>query len=324
MMKLPRRKFLRLAGAAAALPSMPRLATALDYPTRPVHMMVGFAPGGGADIGARLIGQWLSERLGQQIIVENRSGAAGNLATEAVVRAPPDGYTLLYATISAAINVSIYQNTKFNFVRDIAPVAGVLRAALAMVVNPSFPAKTVPEFIAYAKNNPGKLNMAVAGSSTRVAGELFKMMTGIDMSPVQYRGGAPALTDLMGGQVQVFFSPLPEPTELIRAGKVRALAVTTATRADVFPDTPTIGEFVPGYEASVWNGIGAPKNTPAEIVEFINKQVNLGLSDPKLQSRFAALGTTVFPGSAADFAKFVEADTAKWAKVVKFAGIKPE
>jgi tripartite-type tricarboxylate transporter receptor subunit TctC len=287
-------------------------------------MIVGFAPGGGADIGARLVSQGLSERLGQQIVGENRSGAAGNLATEAVVRAAPDGYMLLFATISAGINVSLYENTNFNFLRDIAPVAGVLRAALAMVVNPAFPAKSVPEFIAYAKANRGKVNMAVAGSSTRVAGELFRMMSGVEMTPVQYRGGALALTDLMGGQVQVFFSPLPEPTELIRAGKVRALAVTTATRSEAFPDTPTIGEFVPGYEASVWNGIGAPRSTPVEIIDILNRQVNLGLADPKLKAKFADLGTTVFPGSPADFGKYVAADSEKWAKVIKFADIKPE
>jgi tripartite-type tricarboxylate transporter receptor subunit TctC len=323
-MKLPRRGFLRLATGAATLPALSRNVSALDYPTRPVHMIVGFAPGGGADIGARLVGQALSERLGQQFVIENRSGAAGNLATEAVVRAAPDGYTLLFATISAGINVSLYENANFNFIRDIAPVAGVLRAALAMVVNPSFPAKTVPEFIAYAKANRGKLNMAVAGSSTRVAGELFKMMSGVEMTPVQYRGGALALTDLMGGQVQVFFSPLPEPTELIRAGKVRALAVTTAARAEAFPDTPTIGEFVPDYEASVWNGIGAPRSTPVEIIDILNRQVNLGLADPKLKAKFADMGTTVFPGSPADFGKYVAADSEKWAKVVKFAGIKPD
>jgi tripartite-type tricarboxylate transporter receptor subunit TctC len=319
-----RRHFLRLTAGAVALPAVLRIARADTYPSRPVHMIVGFAPGGGADIGARLVGQWLSERLGQPFVIENRSGAAGNIATEAVVRAAPDGYTLLFATISATVNVSLYENANFNFLRDIAPVAGVLSAPLAMVVNPSFSAKTVPEFIAYAKANRGKVNMAVAGSSTRVAGELFKMMSGVEMTPVQYRGGALALTDLMGGQVQVFFSPLPEPTELIRAGKVRALAVSTTARSEAFPDTPTIGEFVPGYEASAWNGIGSPRNTPVEIIDIINKQVNLGLADPKLKSRFADLGTAVFPGSPADFGKFVAADSEKWAKVVKFAGIKPE
>ena len=323
-MKLPRRKFLSLAVGAAAFPGFSRPALALDYPTRPVHMIVGFPPGGGADIGARLIGQWLSERLGQQVVIENRAGAASNIATEAVIRATSDGYTLLYSTISAAINVSLYANAKFKFLRDIAPVAGVLRAGLAMVVNPAFPAKNVPEFIAYAKANRGKLNMAVAGSSTRVAGELFKMMSGVDMTPVQYRGGALALTDLMGGQVQVFFSPLPEPTELIRAGKVRALAVTTAARTEAFPDIPAIGEFVPGYEASAWNGIGAPKNTPVEIIDKLNRQINAGLADPKLKSRLSSLGATVFPVSPADFAKFIDADSTKWAKVVKFANIKPE
>ena len=323
-MKLLRREFLHLAAGAAVLPGSSRSARALDFPTRPIHMIVGFSPGGGADIGARLIGQWLSQQIGQQFVIENRAGAAGNIATEAVIRAAPDGYTLLYATISAAINVSLYANTNFNFLRDIAPVAGVLRAGLAMVVNPAFPVKTVPEFIAYAKANRGKLNMGVAGSSTRVAGELFKMMSGVDMTPVQYRGGALALTDLMGGQVQVFFSPLPEPTELIRAGKIRALAVTTAMRSEAFPDIPAIAEFVPGYEASVWNGIGAPKNTPVEIIDKLNKQINSSLADSKLKSKLSSLGATVLPVSPAEFAKFIEADSAKWAKVVKFANIKPE
>ena len=283
-MKLPRRKFLHLTAAAAALPAVSELARAQDYPTRPVHLIVGFAAGGTTDITARLIGQWLSERLGQQFVIENRAGAATNIATEAVVRAPADGYTLLLVTASNAINATLYNKLAFNFMRDIAPVAGIIRYPLVMQVNPSFPAKTVPEFISYVKSNPGKISYGSGGvgTSIHVASELFKMMAGVDMIHVPYRGGAPAMTDLMAGQVQVVFNPVPESMEFIRAGKLRPLAVTTATRSEVLPDVPTVGDFVPGYEASALQGIGAPKKTPAEILDKLNKEINAGLVDPKL------------------------------------------
>jgi tripartite-type tricarboxylate transporter receptor subunit TctC len=325
-MKLPRRRFLHLAASAAALPAVSRIARAQTYPARPVRLVVGFAPGGTTDIGARLMGQWLSERLGQQFIIENRTGAATNIATEAVVRAPADGNTLLTVTASNAINATLYDKLSFNFIRDIAPVAGVMLYPLVMQVHPSFPAKTVPEFIAYAKANPGKVSYGSGGTGTsiQVASELFKMMAGVDMIHVPYRGGAPAMTDLMGGQVQVVFNPVPESMEFIKASKLRPLAVTTATRSEVLPDVPTVGDFVPGYEASAVQGIGAPKNTPAEIVDKLNKEVNVGLTDPKLKARFADLGATVFPVSPSDFGKFMIADTEKWAKVIKFAGAKPD
>jgi tripartite-type tricarboxylate transporter receptor subunit TctC len=288
--------------------------------------MVGFAAGGTTDLGARLMGQWLSERLGQQFIIENRTGAATNIATEAVVRAPPDGYTLLVVTASNAINATLYDKLNFNFLRDIAPVAGVMLYPLVMQVNPSFPAKTVPEFISYAKANPGKISYGSGGNGTsiQVATELFKMMTGIEMTHVPYRGGAPAMTDLMGGQVQVVFNPVPESMQFIRAGKLRPLAVTTATRSEVLPDVPTLGDFVPGYEASAVQGIGAPKGTSAEIIDKLNKEINLGLADPKLKARFADLGATVFPSSPSDFNKFMTEDTKKWAEVIKFSGAKSE
>jgi tripartite-type tricarboxylate transporter receptor subunit TctC len=326
-MKLPhRRQFLHLTAAAAALPAVSRLARAQDYPTRPVRLIVGFAPGGTTDITARLIGQWLSERLGQQFVIENRTGAATNIATEAVVRAPADGYTLLLVTASNAINATLYDKLSFNFIRDIAPVAGVIRYPLVMQVNPSFPAKTVPEFISYVKSNPGKISYGSGGigTSIHVASELFKMMAGVDMIHVPYRGGAPAMTDLMAGQVQVVFNPVPESMEFIRAGKLRPLAVTTATRSEVLPDVPTVGDFVPGYEASALQGIGAPKNTPADIVDKLNKEINAGLVDPKLKARFADLGAAVFPGSPSDFAKFIVTETEKWAKVIKFSGAKAD
>jgi len=326
-MKLPhRRQFLHLTAAAAALPAVSRLARAQDYPTRPVRLIVGFAPGGTTDITARLIGQWLSERLGQQFVIENRTGAATNIATEAVVRAPADGYTLLLVTASNAINATLYDKLSFNFIRDIAPVAGVIRYPLVMQVNPSFPAKTVPEFISYVKSNPGKISYGSGGigTSIHVASELFKMMAGVDMIHVPYRGGAPAMTDLMAGQVQVVFNPVPESMEFIRAGKLRPLAVTTATRSEVLPDVPTVGDFVPGYEASALQGIGAPKNTPADIVNKLNKEINAGLVDPKLKARFADLGAAVFPGSPSDFAKFIVTETEKWAKVIKFSGAKAD
>jgi tripartite-type tricarboxylate transporter receptor subunit TctC len=326
IMRLPRRKFLHLAAGAAALPVLPRVARSQTYPARPVRLIVGFAAGGTTDLGARLMGQWLSDRLGQQFIIENRTGAATNIATEAVVRAPADGYTLLIVTASNAINATLYEKLNFNFLRDITPVAGVMIYPLVMQVNPSFPAKTVPEFISYAKANPGKISYGSGGNGTsiHVATELFKMMTGIEMTHVPYRGGAPAMTDLMGGQVQVVFNPVPESMEFIRAGKLRPLAVTTATRSAVLPDVPTLGDFVPGYEASAVQGIGAPRNTPAEIVDKLNKEINAGLTDPKLKARFADLGATVFPCSPADFSKFMTEETEKWAKVIKFSGAKSE
>jgi len=324
-MKLLRRQFLHLAAGAVALPTVSRIALALDYPTRPVHVIVGYPPGSGPDIEARLIGQWLSERLGQPFIIENRPGAASNLATEAVVHAPADGYTLLLVASANASNATLYDKLSFNFIRDIAPVASIMRAPFVMQVNPSFPAKSVPEFVAYAKANPRKINMASSGNGTlpHVCGELFKMMTGIDMVHVPYRGGAPAMVDLISGQVQVGFSVVTETIEHIKSGKLRALAVTTAARSEVLPNVPTISEFVPGYEASAWVGIGAPSNTPTAIIEKLNADINAGLTDPKLKARFAELGATVFVGSPADFGRFIADETEKWAKVVKFAGIKP-
>jgi tripartite-type tricarboxylate transporter receptor subunit TctC len=302
------------------------MAWAQAYPTRPVRFIVGFAPGGTADIVARLIAQWLSERLGQPFVVENRTGAATNIATEAVVRAPADGYTLLFVTTSNAINATLYEKLNFNFMRDIAPVAGVTRVPNVFVVNPSVPATTVPEFIAYAKANAGKLSMASGGigSTGHVSGELFKMMTGLNIEHVPYRGGAPALTDLLAGQVQVYFSPMPAAIEYIRAGKLRALAVTTAARSEALAEIPTLGEFVPGYEASAWEGIGAPKNTSAEIVEKLNKEVYAGLADPKLKARLADLGGTVLALSPADFGKLIADETDKWGSVIRAANIKAE
>jgi tripartite-type tricarboxylate transporter receptor subunit TctC len=325
-MKLLRREFLHLSATAIALPAVARLARAETYPARPVHIMVGFAAGGPNDISARLIGQWLSERFGQQFVVENRPGAGGNVATELVVRAPADGYTLLLVPAPAAINATLYDNLNFNFIRDIAPVAGILRVPEVMVVNPAVPANTVPEFIAYAKANPGKINMASAGNGTvpHVAGELFKFMTGVDLVRVGYRGGGPALVDLMGGQVQVMFEPTLSTIGYIRAGKLRALAVTSATRSAALPDVPTVGEFVPGYEATAWFGIGAPKNTPADIVDKLNGAINAGLADPKIKERLADLGGEAMPMSSADFAKFIADETEKWGKVVRAAGIKAE
>ena len=324
-MSIRRRQFLQLAAGAFALPAAPRAAFAADYPARPVHMLVGYPAGSGPDLTGRLMAQWLSERLGQSFIVENRPGAASNIATEAVVRAPADGYTLLVVASANASNATLYDNLSFNFLRDIVPVASVMRAPFVMQVNPSFPAKTIPEFIAYAKANPHKINMASSGNGTlpHICGELFKMMTGIDMVHVPYRGGAPAMVDLMSGQVQVGYSVVTETIEHIRAGKLRALGVTTDARSPVLPDVPTIAEFVPGYEASAWVGIGAPKNTPAAIVDRLNAAVNAALSDPRMKARFAELGNTPTPGTSAAFGKFLTAETEKWAKVVKFAGIKP-
>jgi tripartite-type tricarboxylate transporter receptor subunit TctC len=326
-MKLPhRRQFLHLAAGAAALPAVSRLAMAQAYPSRPVRIIVGFPAGAGTDTTARLIGQWLSERLGQQFIIENRPGAGSNIATEAAVRAPPDGYTLLFVTTPNAINAVLYEKLNFNFIRDIAPVAGIIRVPLVMEVHPSFPARTISEFIAYAKANPGKINMASAGigSTPHVAGELFKMMAGVNMIHVPYRGGAPAITDLLGGQVQVMFSALSDSMEVIRSGQLRALAVTTATRLDVLPNLPIVGDFVPGYEASAWYGIGAPKNTPAEIVDKLNKEINAALADPKIKGRLVDLGGTVLGGTPADFGNLIAEETEKWAEVIRAANIKAE
>jgi tripartite-type tricarboxylate transporter receptor subunit TctC len=325
-MKLPRRQFLHLAAGAAALPAVSRVARAQTYPSRPVRIIVGFAAGGVADITARLMGQWLSERLGQQFLVENRPGAGGNIGVEAVVRAPADGHTLLLIDASAAVNATLYDKLNFNLVSDIAPVSGFIRAPYIMEVNPSFPAKTVPQFIAYAKTNPSKINMASAGNGSipHVAGELFKMMASVNMLHVPYRGAVPALTDLLGGQVQLYFASMPVSIEYIKAGQLRALAVTTATRSQALPDIPTVGEFMPGYEASGWQGVGAPRNTPAEIVDKLNKEINVALADPKMKARLADLGGTVLPGTPADFGKFITAETEKWGKVIRAAGIKAE
>lgn len=325
-MELPRRKFLHLAAGAAALPVVSRDARAQTYPTRPVRLVVGGPPGGGLDIVARLIGQWLSERLGQPFVIENRPGAGGNIATEAVVRAPADGYTLLLVSGANAINTTLYEKLSFNLSRDIAPVAGIARVPEVMVANPSVPAKTVPEFIAHAKANPRKLNMASGGIGTpsHMAGELFKMMTGIDMVHVPYRGTTPALTDLLGRQVQVTFVSVPSAIAYIRAGTLRPLAVTTTTRSDELPDVPAVDEFVRGYEASNWYGIGAPKGTPAEIISKLNKEINAALADPKFKARLADVGGTALSGSPADLGKLIAEETEKWAKVIQFAGIKPE
>jgi tripartite-type tricarboxylate transporter receptor subunit TctC len=325
-MKLLRRQFLHLTAGAAALPVITRVVRAQTYPTRPVHLIVGFPAGGPQDIVMRLIGQWLSERLGQSFIIENRPGASGNVGAETVVRAAPDGYTLLSVSSPNAINATLYKNLNFNFIRDIAPVASIMRVPLVMEVNPSVPVKTVPEFIAYAKANPGKVNYASAGIGTpqHVSAEMFKMMTGVEMVHVPYRGAAPALTDLIGGQVQVMIDTTPASMQHIRSGRLRPLAVTTATRADALPDLPTVGDFVPGYEATSWFGIGVPKNTPAEIIEKLNKEINTALADPKIKARLVDLGGTVLPGSPADFGKLIADETEKWAKVIKFSGAKPD
>jgi tripartite-type tricarboxylate transporter receptor subunit TctC len=325
-MKLPRRTFLHLAAGAAAFPAVSRFAWAQTYPTRPVRIIVGFAAGGGSDITARLIGQWLSERLGRSFLVENRPGAGGNIGAEAVVRAPPDGYTLLLAGSANAINATLYDKLNFDFIHDIAPVAGIIRVPNVMEVNPSVPAKTVPEFIAHAQANPGKISMASAGTGapSHVAGELFKLMAGVNMIHVPYRGVAPALTDLLGGQVQVLFSDMAASIEYIRAGKLRALAVTTANRWEVLPDLPAVGEFLPGYEGSSVYGVGAPKNTPAEFIDKLNKEINAGLADPAMKAKIRELGGSPLSGSPADFGKLIAYDTEKWAKVILAANIKPE
>ena len=325
-MKSSRRKFLHLAAGAAALPALSRIAKAQTYPARSVRIVVGWPAGGVADIVARLMGQWLSERLDQSFIIENRPDAAGNIATEAVVRVPPDGYTLLIVSIVDAINATLYDKLNFNFIRDITPVASFIRVPNVMVVNPLVPVTSVPEFIAYAKANPGKLNMGSGGVGTphHISGELFKMMTGVNLLHVPYRGGAPAVTDLLGGQLQVIFDPMPESIEYIRAGKLRALAVTTVARSESLPDVPTVADFVPGYDTSTWLGLGLPRNTPTEIVNKLNKEINAGLADPKIKARFAELGGTVLPGSQADFRKLIVEETEKWAKVVKFSGAKAD
>jgi tripartite-type tricarboxylate transporter receptor subunit TctC len=325
-MKLPRRQFLHLAAGAAALPILPRLAWAQAYPTRPVRLIVPFGPAGANDITALLIGQWLSERLGQQFVIENRTGAGGNIGTEAVVRAAPDGYTLGVFGAPSAINATLYDKLNFNFVRDIAPVAPIVRFPYIMVVNPSVPAKTLPEFIAYAKANPGKINMASpgSGSTPHVNGELFKVMTGTNMVHVTYRSAAAVMTDLLSGQVQLYFGTTASLLEYVRTGKLRALAVTIERRLDALPDVPTVAEFVPGYEASNWYGIGAPRNTPVEVIEKLNKETNAGLADPKLKARLADLGGTPLLGSPADFGKLIAEETEKWGKVVKFSGAKAD
>jgi len=325
-MTLPRRRFLHLAARAAALPALPRIAWAQTYPTRPVHLIVGTVAGATPDIDARIIGQWLSERLGQPFVIENRPGAGTNIATELVVRARPDGHTLLLITTANAINATLYDNLNFNFIRDIAPVASLVRTPLVMEVNPLVPAKTVPEFIAYANANPGKINMASAGNGTpqHVSGELFKMMAGVKLLHVPYRSTGPALVDLLGGQVQVMFDTVPASIEFIRAGKLRPLAVTTATRLEVLPGVPAVGEFVPGYEASAWQGIGAPKSTPVEIIERLNTHINAGLADPKMKARLADLGAIPIPMTPADFGKLIADETEKWGKAVQFSGAKPD
>jgi tripartite-type tricarboxylate transporter receptor subunit TctC len=325
-MKFPRRTFLHLAAGAAALPAVSRMARAQAYPSRPVRIIVGFPAGGATDIQARLMGQWLSDRLGQQFIIENRSGASGNIGTEAVARAAPDGYTLLQIVTPHAINAALYSNLSFDFMRDIAPVVCSARLGYVIVVHPSVPATTVPEFIAYAKANPGKINYGSAGPGTpqNIACELFKMMAGVNLVHVPYRGGAPAVTDLIGGQIQVIFAPLSESIQQIKAGSLRPLAVTTAARLNVLPDVPTVGDFVPGYEASGFAGIGVPRNTPAEIIELLNKELNAGLADSKVKGRIVELGGTVLGGTPAEFATILSEATEKWAKVIKFAGIKVE
>jgi tripartite-type tricarboxylate transporter receptor subunit TctC len=324
-MKLPhRRQFLHLAAGAAALPALPRIARAQSYPTKPVRLIAPFAPGGGTDLAARLMGQWLSERLGQQFVVENRPGAGGNIGTEMVVHAPADGYTLLVAGLNDAVNATLYDKLNFIFVRDISPVGSVVRFPLVVVVYPSFPSRTVPEFIDFAKANPGKVNMASAGSGSpnHMAGELFQMMTGTSLVHVPYRGAGPALSDMLGGQVQVMFATTAAAIEYIRAGKLRALAVTTEMRSAALPEVPTVAEFVPGYEASFWAGIGAPKNTASEIIDKLNREINAGLADPTITTKFADVGGLVFAGSPAAFGKLIADESAKWAKVIRTAHIK--
>ena len=325
-MEFPRRTFLTLAAGAAAAPGLSRGARAQAWPSRPVRIVVGFPAGGATDIMARLMGEWLTERTGQQFIVENRAGASGNIGTEAVVKAPADGYTLLQVVTPNAINAALYTNLNFDFVRDIAPVVCAARLSYVVVVHPSVPAATIPEFIAYAKANPGKINYGSAGSGTpqNILCELFKMMTGLNLVHVPYKGGAPAVADLIAGHVQVVFAPVSESIQQVKAGRLRALAVTTAARLDVLPEVPTVGEFVPGYEASGFAGIGAPRNTPAEIIAMLNKELNAGLADSKIKARIVELGGTVLGGSPAEFGAIISEATEKWARVIKFAGIKAD
>jgi tripartite-type tricarboxylate transporter receptor subunit TctC len=325
-MKLLRRTFITSAAAVVAAAALPRLASADDYPSRPVRIVAGFAAGGGVDITARLIGQRLADRLGQSFVIENRPGAGGNIGTEAVVNAAPDGYTLLLATVPNAVNASLYEKLNFNFLRDTAPVAGIIRVPMVILLNPQVPATTVPEFIAYAKANPGKLNMASAGngSAPHMAGELFKMMAGVNLVHIPYRGQGPALTDLLGGDVQVLFATAPGTSDYIRTGRLRALAVTSASRAEVLPELPTVADFVPGYETSQWYGLSAPKNTPAEIVARLNREINAAIAEPAMKARLAAIGGEPLPGSAGEFGRLIAEETEKWGKVVRAAGLKPE
>jgi tripartite-type tricarboxylate transporter receptor subunit TctC len=325
-LEISRQRFLKLIASAAALPTFARIATGQNYPSRPIHIIVGFPPGGAADVTARLIGQWLSERLGQPFIIENRPGAGTNIGTEAVAKSPADGYTLLLVSVANTVNASLYESLNFDFIRDITPVAGLVRGPLVMEVNPSVPATTVPEFIAYAKANPGMVNIASAGIGTpgHMASELFQLLTDLDLLDVPYRGGAPALTDLLAGQVHVMFDNLPTSLEYIRAGKLRALAVSTITRSDTLPDLPTVSEFVPGYEVSSWFGIGAPRNTPRQMVDKLNAEINAGLTTPKLKAQLMDLGSSPLIGSPADFGSLIVKETEKWRKVIRAAKIKPE
>jgi tripartite-type tricarboxylate transporter receptor subunit TctC len=326
-MKLPhRRQFLRLAAVAAAVPAASSIARAQAYPTRPVRVVAAFAAGGGVDITARLIGQWLSDRLGQSFVIENRPGAGGNIGTEAVINAAADGHTLLLAAVPNAVNATLYQNLNFNFMRDTAPVAGIVRVPMVLLVHPSVPAKTVPELIAYAKANPGRVNMASAGTGTapHMAGELFNFLAGVNMTHVPYRGQGPALTDLLGGQVQAYFATTPGTSDFVRTGQLRALAVTTATKAEVFSELPRVGDLVPGYETSQWYGMSAPKSTPAAIIDRLNQEINAALVDPKMRAKFAEIGGEPLAGSPADFGRLIAEETEKWGKVVKFTGLKPE
>ena len=326
VMKLRRRQFLQLAGAAVTAPTLPQLASASDYPARPVHIVVGFPAGGVTDLGARMLGEWLSQRLNQPFVIENKPGASTQIAAEAVVHAPADGYTLLMASSTNAINVALYDRHNYDFIHDIAPVASVMHFPLVLVVNPSVPVETVPELISYAKANPGQINLASFGTGTgsHLAGEMFKMMAGIKMLHVPYRGSAPMLVDLLGGQVQAAFDNLPSSIEYVRAGKLRALAVTTAARLDALPDTPTLSETLPGYEASSWIGVGAPADTPTDIIATLNKEINAGLADPQIRARVAKLSAVVLAGSPADFGKLIAKDVAKWTSVIRAADIKPE
>jgi tripartite-type tricarboxylate transporter receptor subunit TctC len=325
-MALPRRRFLQFAAGAIAAPVVARTAFAQGYPTRSVRLIIGYTPGGSADITARLMGQWLTERMGQPFVVESRPGGGTNIATEAVVRAAPDGYTLLLVAPANAINATLYEKLNYDFIRDTTPIAGLIRFPNVMEVNPAVPAKSVPEFIAYAKANPGKINYASSGngSTIHMSAELFKMMAGVDLVHVPYRGGAPALTDMLAGQVQVMFDNLPTSLEHIRAGKLRPLAITSTTRAELLPDLPTVADFVPGYESSAWYGVGAPKGTPAEIVDRLNREINVILADPKAKARIAEMGATLITSSPADFGRLVADETEKWGKVVKFAGAKAD